>query len=152
MATPKTIVLKGKGIRKEFAAAAAITPGHLLEMASATTVKVHATAGGNANHMFAVEDDLQGKTISNAYASAARVQCEVLERGAEVYALLADGQNVSAGDFLESAGDGTLQKHTADVSSDANTTNQIIAIALEAVDMSGSSGADPSGRIKVELV
>lgn len=35
MSTPNTIVLKGNGIRKEAQAAAAITPGDLVELTSA---------------------------------------------------------------------------------------------------------------------
>ena len=145
-----TIVKKGTGIRKERTANASITPGHLVELMTTGKVRVHATAGGHAQKAFAVENDLIGAGITTAYAAAAQVQYEVMERGAEVYALLANGQNVAIGAALESAGDGTLRAYTPS-SSGIDASNNVIAYALEAVDMSDSSAADPSGRITVEV-
>lgn len=145
-----TIILVGEGIRKERMANANITPGHLVEVMSTGKLRVHATAGGHAQKAFAVENDLIGAGITTAYAAGAQVQYEVMERGAEVYALLANGQNVAIGAPLESAGDGTLRAYTPS-SSGIDASNNVIAYALEAVDMSGSSAADPSGRIKVEI-
>ena len=156
----QAIILKGRGIRKELVANATITPGHLVERMTTSKLRVHAAAGGHAQKAFAIEDDLQGNDIADNYSAADLVQFEVMERGSEVYALLANGQSVAIGDPLESAGDGTLQKHTAqtealgaDSSANIGTINVncIVAYALEAVDMSGSSAADPSGRIKVEV-
>jgi len=154
----KTIVLKGHGIRNEALANAAITPGHLVELMTTGKIRVHATAGGNAAALFAVEDDLQGKTIDDAYAANAIAQYDALYPGCEVQARIANGQNVAIGNFLESAGDGTLQVHTADVdanNSSANftvNTNQIVAVAMEACNMSGSSAVDPSGKCRVRIV
>lgn len=147
MSTAKTIILKGDGIRKERAAAAAITPGHLVEITSADKVQVHSTAGGLAQKAFAIEDDLQGNPISTAYSTGDRVQYEVMERGAEVNALIADGEAIAIGDKLVSAGDGTLKELTSE-----STDESVVAIAVEACDMSGSSAADPSPRCAVEIV
>jgi hypothetical protein len=75
-----------------------------------------------------------------------------------VNALLADGQTIVAGDFLQSAGDGTLTKYVAEHwhSADAGTIYPlaIVGVATEAVDLSGSAGTHPvSGlRIKVRIV
>lgn len=162
-----TIVLKNYSyIREEYTAAAAITPGHLVEMTSAGKVQVHANAGQNMIPMFALEDELQGNGIDDAYSSDDPVQVWIPGRGDQVYAVLADGEDVAKGDLLESAGDGTLQKHTPDtetlgVDSSANVasiyTNQIVGEALEALDLSGSSGEESSGalgynkRIKVRI-
>ena len=145
-----TIIKKGRGIRKERTANAQITPGHLVELMTTNKVRVHASAGSHAQKAFAVENDLVGAGITDVYAAAAQVQYEVMERGAEVYALLQNGQSVAIGAALESAGDGTLRAFTPD-SAGADDTNNIIAYALEAVDMSDSSAADPSGRITVEV-
>lgn len=145
-----TIIMKGRGIRKERMANAAITPGHLVEVMTTNKVRVHATAGGNAQKAFAVENDLIGAGITTDYAAGDQVQYEVMERGAEVNALLANGQNVAIGAALESAGNGELRAYTHD-SAGLDTTNNIIAYALEAVDMSDSSAADPAGRIFVEV-
>ena len=145
-----TIILKGCGIRKERTANASITPGHLVEVMSTGKLRVHATAGGHAQKAFAVENDLIGAGIATAYAAASQVQYEVMERGAEVYALIANGQTIAIGDPLESAGNGELRKYTHD-SAGLDTTNNIVAYALAAVDMSDSSAADPNGRCAVEV-
>jgi hypothetical protein len=144
-------VKKYSDVIEEYAASGAITPGMLIELDSATTVGFHSTASGNALPMFALEDELQGNGIDDAYAAADRVQCWVPYRGDIVYALLDDGEDVSAGDFLESAGNGKLQKHVADSTGDIYTQS-IVAQAIEAVDMSGSAGEDPDGRILVRIV
>jgi hypothetical protein len=135
----------------EYIAAGAITPGHLLQIDSAGKVVVHATAGGNQTPLIALEDELWGKTIDDAFASGDPVQVWTAQRGEVAYMLLKNGENVAIGDYLESAGDGTLQKHVADSTGDI-LTNVLVGMATEAVDMSGSSGEDPSGRIKVRIV
>jgi len=149
----KTIILIGRGIRKERVANAAITPGHLVEVMTTGKLRVHATAAGNAQKAFAVEDDMQGKSITDAYVANTRVQYEVMERGAEINAIIANGQTIAIGDPLESAGDGTLQKHVPDVDSggEAIFENAIVGYAMAACDMSGSDAADPSGRCPVEV-
>jgi hypothetical protein len=133
------------------ATAVAITPGMLLELTSAELVQAHSTEGGPVLPMFALEDELQGKGITDNYAVSAKIQVWTAVRGEEVYALLADGEDVAVGDFLISDGTGKLKAATAD-SSAVVVEEFPIAIALEAVDMSGSSGADPSGRIKVVIL
>ena len=152
-----TIKIKNySDIMEEYVAAAAITPGMFVELASATTVQAHSSAGGNCLPMIAVEDELQGKEITEAYAAAAQVQCWLPGRGDIVYAMLKNGENVVVGDFVESAGDGYVQKYVADsAGSDSDITvypNQIMGLAIEAVDMSDSSGADPSGRIQIRII
>lgn len=136
---------------EEYPAAAAITPGHLIELISDGTVRNHATASGNALPMFALEDELQGKGIDDDYAAADRVQCWIPGRGDIVNALLKDGQSVVAGDFVESAGDGTLQKWVVDSTGDYAPA-QIIGVVVTAVDMSGSSDVDPDGRVLVRIL
>lgn len=156
--TYRTIVLEGENVvTREKVANAAITPGHLIELMSTDKVRVHANAAQNAMPMFAIEDDDQGNGIDDAYSAADRVFFVYPRRGDVIYALLADGQTAAIGDFLESAGDGTLQVHVADIaeSAEAQTiyTMAIVGQAIEAVDMSGSSGADPAtARIKVRIV
>jgi len=132
------------------ATAVAITPGMLLELTSSCTVQAHSSAGGNVLHMFALEDELQGNGIDDNYAASAKIQVWVPVRGECVYAILADGENVSCGDFLESNGAGLLQKHNpdefeSDESIAAIYTNQIVGQAIECVDLSGSSGIESSG-------
>lgn len=143
----------------------AITPGHLLERTSADKVKVHATAEGNIKgRYFALADTLQGNDINDDYSDADRVTLGIFHPGSRVFAILADGQDVSIGDLVESAGDGTLQKHVADTGSSAEEmtiyANAIIGIAREAKDISSSSALesyDSGGtgwdkRIEIEVI
>jgi hypothetical protein len=137
-------------IFEEYEAAAAIKPGMLIEYTSAGKVQAHSTAGGNVLTMVALEDELQGNDLDDAYAADDPVQCWLPTRGAQALLIVADGQNIAVGDLLESDGNGYVQKHEAD-SGGTTTPNQIVGQALEAVDMSGSSAADPTGRIKVRI-
>lgn len=153
---PNTIKIKKySDVIEEWIANAAITPGMLVQLMSTGKVRVHATANGNAIPMFALEDELQGKGIDDAYAAADPVQVWIPTRGDQVYALLSDGEKVVIGDFLASNGDGYLQKF---VGGDSNANEElpleIVAMALEAIDRSTSSGGDTNttGRIKVMVV
>lgn len=135
---PKTIALKGDFIRKEGEASAAITPGDLIEFGGSADVRVHATVGGQARRAFALENDLIGKGIDDAYAAGDLVQYGVFVPGAEVYARLAAGETCSKGDALESAGNGRLQVSSTPVE------GSIVAWALEAQASAG-------GRVKAEV-
>ena len=105
-----TIDLNGYAINKELISAGVITPGHLLVRDGSGTVVVHATAGGRAAPIFAREDDLQGNDITVAYASGDLIQMLIFPPGGEVNALVAaSAPAIVVGDFLESAGDGTLR-------------------------------------------
>lgn len=139
----KTIDLKGGFIRKEGVASEAITPGHLVEFGGSNDLQKHSTAGGNARKAFALENDLVGEDISDPYDAGDTVQYGVFGQGSEVYALLADGQNVSKGAALESDGAGALRAHSGVGS--AVPVEAIVAYALEAVNASGET------RIKVEV-
>ncbi len=156
----KSIKIKNfSDINEEYTATAtAILPGTLLEFDSAGKVKAHATAGGNVLHMFAYEDALQGRGIDDTYAASDKIQCWIPGRGDIVQAILADDEDVSIGDFLESNGSGLLQEHAVDASNAPNVTNQIVGQSLEAIDLLNSS-ADSSvsplalgSRIKVRIV
>jgi hypothetical protein len=148
----QTIKLKKyNDIINEYNAGTAITPGMLIAVASDGEVDPNASAGGVCEKMFALEDELQGKTIADAYAIGDPVQCWSATPGEEVFAWLADGEDVAIGDVLVSAGTGKLKASTAD-SSAVVVEEYPIAVALEAVDMSGSSGVDPTGRIKVRIL
>jgi hypothetical protein len=127
-------MLKVRTTRRERIASGVIKPGHLLKLESTDKVAVHAAAGGYCQKMFAIEDELQGKTVSDAYADGDRVQYEIAQRGDEVQALLKANENVAIGDPLESAGDGTLQKYVANTA-DINV-NVIVAFALAASNVS----------------
>ena len=146
-----TVVLKGTGVRFEALANAGITPGHMVEVISTGKIQVHATAGGSAEKAFAIEDDLQGNDIADAYAAGDIVQYNVMAPGDVVYGLLANGETAAIGAKLESAGDGTLRVVDADASVADVIPGSIVGVAMTAVDMSDSSAADPDGRIEVRI-
>jgi len=151
MSTPNTILLKKYvAKRQEAIAAGAITPGMLIERTSADKFQAHSSAGQPAARLFAIEDELQGNTISDAYSAADRVQAEVCDPGDMVYALLAAGENVAIGAKLESDGAGALQAYAAGSAGEVEYPASLVAIAREAVDNS-ASGATAT-RIKVEIL
>ena len=161
-------VKKYSNVIEEYTATAvAITPGMLIELASATTVQAHSTEAGNALPMFALEDELQGNGIDDNYAVSSKIQCWIPYRGDIVNAVIEDGTNISVGDFLESNGAGLLQKHVADDASwDSDQAgsitvypNAIVGQALEAIGMDSdsdlNSSVSPLGlgrRIKVRII
>ena len=134
------------------ATAVAITPGYLLEITSTGAVQAHSGEGQTVLPMFAIEDSLQGKGITDDYAVSSQVQVWIPQRGDIVYALLSNGESVAIGALLESDGAGKLQAYSADSAGAVEYPNSIVGVALEAVDMSGSSGADPDGRIQVLIM
>lgn len=138
--TPKTVELYGYGVQNEAEALAAIIPGQLIERA-AGGVQVHSSAGVGGNPSFALEYDLTGRDIDDAYADGDQVVYKTFAAGSSVYAILEDGNNVSAGAFLVSEGNGNLGLQPS------SSTNTIVAQALESVN---ASGAD--ARIRVEVV
>jgi hypothetical protein len=147
-----TITLKGVGVRNEAIAHSTIKPGMLVQRMTTGKVRPHAGAGQNAQTAFAVENDLAGKGIGTNYSANDLVQFNIFAPGDVVYGWLLNGQNVAAGDFLESAGNGELKKYVADSAGVVEYPNSLVAVALEAVDMSDSDAADPSGRIIVEIL
>lgn len=160
-------VKKYSDVVEEYAANAVITPGMLIELMS--TSKVRAQANGNlfCMHMFALEDELQGKGIDSAYAAGDQVQCWIPNRGDVVYALLVDdGQAVTVGDALVSAGNGYLKKsqdvfasyESFDAAANDLSIRPVIGIALDALDFAHAKGSESSAagteypRVRVRIV
>jgi hypothetical protein len=145
-----TVILKNYGNNfGEFEAYEAISPGMLVEPRTGySTIKKHATEGGNAVKMFAIENKLEGKGIVDAYAAGDQVQVWFPQPGDEVYAQIEDEQEIAAGDFLESNGAGYLQKAVQlDISqqvSDQVYPLQIVAQALDKLELSSLSAAGSS--------
>jgi len=137
-----------------------ILPGHLLELRTDGKVQRHSDAAGNALPMFALEDELQGGTIDDKYETDQPTQVWIPNRGEQVLAILKDDENVAIGDLLVSGANGELAKKKPQDSLDSATEDEprmpIVAQALEAVDLSDSSGAwsptPHSRRIKVRII
>ena len=135
-------------IVEEYTAAGTITPGMLIEMNAATTVRAHSTQNGNVLPMVALEDELQGNGITTDYTTGNKVQCWIPTRGDIGYCILAQGQNVSAGAFLASNGDGRLKAATDPTSAGGDEyPAQIVGVAIEAVNASAAAA-----RINVRFI
>ena len=131
--TVKTIILKGAGISKEGIAASAITPGMLVDSNSTGGIIPNASAvAAFAQKAFAREREYTGDGIDVAYAANDTIPYTVLPPGAEIFGLIEHTANITIGDALESAGDGTFQKRT---------TGLAICQALETLNNTSGSAA-----------
>lgn len=140
-------IKKYSDVVEEMKAAAAITPGFLVEESSAGICRKHSSPSGNAIPMFALEDELQGKTIDEDYSTDDRVQVWIPGRGDMVYALLAVGQNVTVGTFLVSNGDGYLKANSDPDSFGNDDPAKIVGVAVESVNATSAAS-----RIIVRII
>jgi hypothetical protein len=145
-----TVIIKNYGNNfVEYEAYEALSPGMLLEPVSgANTIKKHATEGGDAVPIIALDNVHEGKGLEDAYVAGDKVRCWIPQRGDEAYVQIEDEQNIAIGDFLESNGAGYFQKVT-----DIQLSSQVVDIAfsrpklaqaLDALDLSGLSAAGSS--------
>ncbi len=148
---PETIFLSGEPNRFEAEAGGAITPGHLIEINSSGNVVVHNTAGGVCPAWVAMENDIGGDDIDHAYASGEIVLYNACRAGDEALLTVANGENIAIGDRLQSNGNGEVQEAADETGS--MIAGSMVAIALQAKDMSGSSAVDPSNaRIRARII
>lgn len=110
---PNTIFLGGERVQiGDLAASEAITPGHLVErFNSGGTIRFrkHATAAADTARLVATEQSMLNLGVDDAYAAGDLMEVSALQGGATAWMLIASGQNIAAGNRLESAGDGTLR-------------------------------------------
>ncbi len=143
------ILLKGNYGRREeaVAGAAGLYPGMLVKLNSSGQVVVHDDEGGFAERCFVLEDVLQGKTKSDVYTINDIVSLHLALPGDEVQGLIEDGQNISVGDQLISAGNGKLK--AASGLESGETLEQVIAIATADCDLTGSGTTDTLSPVRV---
>lgn len=132
-----TIKLKKySDVIEEHKAGGTIYPGMLLIMSAEDTVVAHNDNDPGAfTPMVALEDELQGKGIDDAYVTADQVQCWIPYRGDWVYAIAVDGTNYTVGSFVASNGDGYVKTYSSGVP---------FGVVMKALDLSGSSGEESS--------
>lgn len=152
-----SVKLTAGGVQNEAKVASAITPGMLGELDSSLNLQPHSTSGGNvAPIIICLMSELEGEDIDDAYAANDRAQYLIPYPGQQVVLRIADGQNVAANDLLMSNGDGYMRVATDQVDSSADVTTiyprRLVARALEAMDMSSSSGGDGTGKCKCVIV
>ena len=137
--------------QEEALAAAAVTPGELLEFASSGNLQAHSSGGGAVGaKMVALETihgDAQGsEQIDIDYASADVVYYAVGRPGDVFYMWLAGSENASKGNHLESDGAGALQVVTPGTD---DTAGSIVAVAAEDNDNSTNGSRV---RIKAQIL
>lgn len=147
----RTIVVKSDAFRKERKTGEAdIYPGHLVDIDTSGNLVKHASAGQACLFRLAIENDVEGGAITDVYASGDRAQYMSFHKGDEVLVRIKNGENIAIADELVSAGNGTFKEHTPD---SASTDEEVVLCqALEACDMSDSSGGDADGWCLVEVV
>lgn len=139
--TKRRIHSKGPMRQEEFVAGeAGIYPGMLCEMNSSSQLIKHDDEGGRGEFIIAIEDVLQGNTVATVYTSGAIVTAGLPSKGSEVNVLIEDGQDISAGDPLISAGNGKFKK-SSDLES-GETLDQVMCYATEDCDLTGSNSSD----------
>ncbi len=145
----KTIVLDGYVTRKEPTAAAGLSPGHLINW----TVPARFWTCHGRWHIvtaFATEYEYDSSDVDTAYTTGDRVRYVVAMTGAKIKAkLAASATAIVIGDYLESAGDGTLRKVSTDTATSQDERNSVRFQAVEAVDNSSGSS---EVFIKVEVI
>ena len=135
---PNTIHLGGPAQRvNDLAAGVAIAPGMLVEryVPSGTQVRLrpHATADVSTGRYVATEASMLNKNVNDLYAINDLVEQVHLTGGSTAWMIIASGQNIVAGQKLQSAGDGTLKAYV--------TLGAAIFAALESVNnTTGSAG------------
>ena len=135
--TARRIHSKGPYTHEEYVAGeAGIYPGHLVKLVSSGGIEIHDDENGRAEAMWAEEDALQGNTVETVYTVDNLASVILPGLGCEVRALIQDEQDISIGDRLVSAGDGTLKALGTLDSGDIDVF--VIAVAMENCDLTGS--------------
>lgn len=134
----------------ELEADEAVTPGHLVEYDDDVSLGIkHSTAGGPCAVRVALTKEWGGDAeddtdpIDDAYADGDAMRVAVLQAGARYRALIKASENITPGDFLVSAGDGTLAQLDGTSPEDAGA---VVGVAREA----GNETTD--FRLEVEVI
>lgn len=162
---PKCIIIRGerRTVREAIVVSAAVTPGDLGVIDSAGKVKKHDVAGGKAQPMFILENDLVGGNIDTDIAVADICQYAVCQSGDQVYAwVAAAAAAIAVGDLLESDGAGGLRKFVGLTDSSGGTADATVAaigtefsqaeIANNFADLAAQVNAIKGGAIARALV
>lgn len=132
MPTRTTIMSGNSGYRFEAVANAAINPGHFCRRRSDGKVEKQGTADVLIAPLIAIENEIFGKGVLDAYAAGDNVLLVHVEGGGVVNAkVAAAAPAIVIGDPISVAADGTVKK--------AASEGVAIATTEEAVDNSGGA-------------
>jgi hypothetical protein len=131
-----------------------VVAGHLVEEDNNNDYTPHSSDGGAVNRpLFAKDMRGRGYEAGDGYPDGEWISVVIPNAGVELTAILAAGSdlstasnaNISEGDRLVSAGDGTLRAF------DADDPDDVVAVAEESKDNSGA-GAGETALLGVEVV
>jgi hypothetical protein len=141
---PNTIWLGGKRTEiGDLAASEAITPGMLVErFSSAGTPKwrKQVTASAAVAAAIATDMNMLNKTVDDVCNVNDLIEVSIGDKGSNWWMLVPSGENLAAGDYMESAGAGLIRKFTSGAK---------LFVALE--DKNNAAGPS-TARIRVEVV
>lgn len=147
---PRVVHLAGKGeLLNEHHAYEELTPGMLLERyldGSTIKWKKQVTASIDVARIVCLDRPELNQDLDTVVPAGDIVNAFIPQRGATINAIIASGQNIANGEYLESAGGGKLQAYSAGVK---------LAQSLEAVNNTNGTGtvnAAGDARIKVEFL
>lgn len=110
---PNTVFLGGlRDQIGDLAASETIRPGHLVDRFNNAGVirwRKHATASIAVARAVATDQAMVNKGVDDDYLVGDLMEVSILHAGATAWMFIASGQNIVAGNKLESAGDGTLK-------------------------------------------
>ena len=140
--TKRRIHAKGQYEQDEKIASVIVQPGMLVEIEPNTAkIRPHNVEGGESPEAaFAVEDALQGNTVTDNYAIGDLVTYILPTKGACVNALLKAGFDYIIGTKLVSDGDGTLIPNGEE--SSAGPEPSVVAVTTEDCDLTASGAAN----------
>lgn len=152
--TPHTIVLRSndpdnsvqRPQEAPVQAAVTVKPGMLLAWGTTTTVKPHATAGGNKEGVKVAIDKIwappsAGAAIDATYAAGETCAFIFANPGDVLWMFVKTGTNIAKGAPVESAGTGALQAAAG------TALDSLVGYTEEAVN--NASGSD--GRVRVRI-
>lgn len=112
---PNTVFLGGDRTQiNDVAASEAITPGHLvIRFNNGGITRWKKCDAADVKHPAAVATDLAmlNKGVDDACAAGDLIEVSVLHKGATAWMFIASGQNISYGQKLQPAADGTLKAY-----------------------------------------
>lgn len=128
---------------------AGIYPGMQVKFNSDGDVIKHSTEGGEFGDemIFADEDALQGKTVSQVYTSGDIVSLIIPAKGTVLNLLIIDEEDIAIGDKIISDGTGKF-KEVMSLPSD-KVLGCVVGVAAEANDLTGSNTSDTLSAVRI---
>jgi len=137
---PGTIFLGGERTQiGDLATAAVLTPGHAIERwNTGGVIRWRKATAALAGAIICTNQSMLNKGVDDTYAIGDLVEASALHKGATAWMLIASGQDITAGEELEHAGDGTLRIKAAGIAvfkalENKETVTVLTRIRVEAV-------------------